>query len=136
MRLLALWILTLPILPGAGWTQHSTSSGIYTREQSERGEVLYARACASCHGPSLQGGAQASPLIGSGFSASWEGRRLVELFELMRLSMPGDDPGSLTLQQNVDLLAYVLRANKFPAGVIALPADRTRLEQITFSTKR
>jgi mono/diheme cytochrome c family protein len=116
--------------------QRSTWSGVYSKAQARRGLAVYARACASCHGPTLQGAEQAAPLTGAAFSANWDGRTLGELFELMRQSMPGDDPGTLTAEQNADVLAYMLSVGNFPAGDAALSGDRAALDTITFATKR
>src|SRR5262245_5953391 len=45
-------------------------SGVYTDAQARRGEALYAKYCASCHGNQLQG-ASSSALTGSRFMAKW-----------------------------------------------------------------
>jgi hypothetical protein len=44
--------------------------------------------------------------------------------------MPANDPGRLTIQQAVDLTAYLLQAAKFPAGPTGLAADEAALKQI------
>src|SRR5688572_22730751 len=69
--------------------------GVYTNEQADRGEKLYAQYCAQCHGDALGGVESAPPLTGSAFASNWEGLPLGELFERMRSSMPQDKPGSL-----------------------------------------
>lgn len=129
-------VVMLGLGSSSGAAQRSVWSGVYTKSQAQRGQLIYVRACASCHGSSLQGAEQAAPLTGASFAANWNGRTLGELFEIMRLSMPGDDPGTLTPEQNADLLAYMLSVGKFPAGNVALPGDRTVLDTITFATKR
>ena len=58
----------------------------------------------------------APPLAGSEFLASWNGLTVGELFDRMRQSMPQDEPGRLSRQQNSDILSYMLAANKFPPG--------------------
>ena len=114
----------------------SVWSGVYSQAQAQRGQAIYARACASCHGPTLQGVEQAAPLTGPAFAANWNGRTLGELFEIMRRSMPGDDPGTLTAEQNAAVLAYMLSVGRFPSGDTALSGDRTALDTITFATKQ
>jgi quinoprotein glucose dehydrogenase len=127
--------LCVGYVSGAG-AQQSTWTGVYAREQAKRGQALYAQECASCHGPSLQGAEQAPALTGPSFAANWNGRTLGALFETMRLSMPSDDPGKLTVQENADLLAYMLAVGKFPASSTELPADRDALDQIVFLTTK
>jgi hypothetical protein len=39
-----------------------------------------------------------------------------ELFERTRKTMPQSKPGSLTRDQNAEILAYILSVNRFPAG--------------------
>ena len=117
--------------PGSLW------DGVYTDEQAERGSVLYSQKCASCHGDHLQGKRPQTPaLTGSGFKGNWNGETVDDLFEKIQTAMPADKPGSLSRQQNADALAFILRANEFPAGQAQLPADADKLKQIRFEAER
>ena len=105
--------------------------GVYTREQSDRGEKLYADRCAKCHGDGLQG-IEASPaLVGPAFYANWDGETLDALFERIRTSMPQDRPGSLTRTENADLVAYMLRVGAYPSGTLKLDPQGGALTRIT-----
>lgn len=97
--------------------------GVYTREQSDRGEKIYADRCAKCHGDTLQGIEAAPALVGARFYSNWEGETLDALFERMRTSMPQDRPGALTRTENADILAYLLRVGAFPSGKMTLDAQ-------------
>ena len=110
--------------------------GVYTKEQSDRGEKLYVQYCSRCHGDGLGGVEAAPPLTGSVFAGTWEGAPLADLFERMRMSMPQDKPGSLSRAQNADILAYMLRVGEFPAGEKALDGQAGALAQITFRMYR
>ncbi len=110
----------------------SVWDGIYTDEQARRGGPLYEQYCASCHGPDLSGGEMAPALGGSGSSANWDGLSVGDLFERMRASMPQNDPGKLSRQQNADVLAYILSRNKFPAGKTELGRETEVLNQIRY----
>jgi len=101
---------------GAQDTSKSVWDGIYTQAQADRGKQLYSDACASCHGPELTGGEMAPPLVGGDFQSDWNGLSVGDLFERMRISMPQNAPGSLSAQQNADVLAFMLSQNKFPVG--------------------
>jgi mono/diheme cytochrome c family protein len=115
----------------------SVWDGVYTSEQGKRGQPLYNKYCASCHGEQLTGGEDSPPLTGGAFLANWNGLTVGDLFERIRISMPQNRPGRLTRQQNADILAYLLSANQFPAGEAELPAGTERLKQIRFeSTKK
>jgi mono/diheme cytochrome c family protein len=108
----------------------SVWDGVYTQEQAERGHSLYNRHCASCHGDTLAGGDVPPPLAGSDFLANWNGLTVGDLFERVRRSMPQDDPGRLSRQQNADVLAYIFSFNKFPGGKTELEHDTELLKQI------
>jgi mono/diheme cytochrome c family protein len=120
-----------------GGAMQSVWDGVYTEEQAKRGQPLYDKYCAACHGEQLTGGEDSPPLTGGAFLANWNGLTVGDLFERIRVSMPQNRPGCLTRQQNADILAYVLGANQFPAGQAELPGETERLKQIRFeSTKK
>jgi quinoprotein glucose dehydrogenase len=110
--------------------------GIYTEEQATRGKGLYSQECASCHGGELTGGEMAPPLAGGEFMAGWDGLTIGDLFERVRISMPQNAPGSLSGQQNADILSFMFSANKFPAGQTELPKEAGILKQIKFEVKK
>jgi mono/diheme cytochrome c family protein len=116
--------------------EKSVWDGIYTQEQADRGKQLYADTCASCHGPELTGGEMAPALVGGDFSADWNGLTVGDLFERIRISMPQNAPGSLSGQQNADVLAFILSANKFPVGTTELPKESMILKTIKYEPKK
>ena len=111
-------------------TSRSVWDGVYTDEQTKRGEALYARECASCHGDLLTGGEQAPPLAGGEFLSNWNGLTVGDLFERVRKTMPLNKPGKLSREVNADILAYMLAVNKFPAGQTELSHNAEMLKQI------
>ena len=94
----------------------SVWEGVYTEAQAERGKTAYTASCASCHGPDLAGGGEASPLAGPEFLAGWNGLPVAELFERARTTMPIQAPGSLDPAAYADILAYMLKVSGLPAG--------------------
>jgi mono/diheme cytochrome c family protein len=106
--------------------------GVYTAEQAKRGEPLYAQQCASCHGQDLTGGEMAPGLVGGEFSSNWNDLSIGELFERIRLSMPQNSPGSLSRQQDADILAYMLARAGAPSGAAELPTQTDVLNTIKF----
>jgi mono/diheme cytochrome c family protein len=96
--------------------------GVYTDAQAKRGAALYTQHCEPCHGSSLEGSDLAPPLTGGPFDSHWNDMALFELFERMRTSMPANAPGSLSPQENVDVLAHLLATSKFPTGSAELAA--------------
>jgi quinoprotein glucose dehydrogenase len=120
----------------------SVWSGVYSEQQAKRGEALYKQECATCHGDALEGNGQTEraqklermlpPLSGDVFKGNWNGRPLSDLFDKMKRTMPRDDPGKISLNQNADILAYLLKFNGFPAGKAELPADPSLLTETIF----
>jgi S-disulfanyl-L-cysteine oxidoreductase SoxD len=125
----------VPLLCLATLAQTASRSvwdGVYTEEQSERGEAAYRAACAKCHGDTLTGGEAAPPLAGGEFLSNWNGLTMGDLFDRLRVSMPADRPGTLTSAQNSDILAYLLHVNQFPAGKAEMERQPEILKQIRF----
>ena len=104
----------------------SVLEGIYTNTQANRGQVLYHNVCESCHAPDLAGGKVVPEMVGQTFVARWSGQTVGDLFERVLVSMPEDDPSSVSRQAKADIVAFVLRVNGFPAGDAEL-ADRTEV---------
>jgi quinoprotein glucose dehydrogenase len=75
------------------------------------------------------------PLTGGGFMANWDGLTLGDLADRIRVSMPLNSPGSLSRQQTVDVIAYILRFDQFPAGKEELPRETPALKQILFKAR-
>jgi mono/diheme cytochrome c family protein len=106
--------------------------GVYTEEQAKRGEALYAQYCASCHGPDMAGGEMAPGLTGGEFTANWNDLSLGDLYERIRISMPQNAPGSLSRQQNADILSFILHKMNTPVGSAELPTQTEALKEIKF----
>jgi mono/diheme cytochrome c family protein len=113
----------------------SVSDGVYTEEQAKRGEALYGERCGSCHGLTLTG-KDGPPLAGDTFIANWSGLSVGDLFERTRISMPQDSPGSLSRAENADVVAFVLKFNKYPAGERPLATEAEALRQIQIVAPR
>ena len=110
--------------------------GVYTEEQAKRGEPLYTKTCASCHGPDLAGGDKGPPLAGAAFAAVYDGKKMGDLSERMRTTMPVDSPASLTRAQNADILAFMLQKAGAPAGQTSLPTNVDQLNSIKYAAKK
>lgn len=102
----------VPTDVGTGW---------FTAEQAQRGKRAYEANCAVCHHVSLLGEQYAPALKGSSFLRKWAGQSVGDLFMFVSEQMPLTAPGSLTDQQYIDIVAYVLSQNDLPAGGTELP---------------
>ena len=114
----------------------SVWDGVYTDEQAARGGTLYSERCAQCHAPDLSGGETAPALASSDFKSNWSGLPVDDLFERTKISMPGDDPGSLSRPQTADILAFVFSRNGFPAGRSELAREAEVLKRIRFEATK
>lgn len=108
----------------------TVADGVYTADQADRGQSLYESNCATCHGGDLSGGESAPPMAGPEFLSTWKGKNLGGLFNRVRLTMPADEPGSLSPDENAEIIAYMLKVNQFPAGSVALPDQFEQLKEI------
>jgi len=54
-----------------------------------------------------------------------------DLFYIIRTLMPYGQPAALSKQEYIDITAYILMVNGYPAGGQPLPLDPRILKQIT-----
>ena len=76
------------------------------------------------------------PLVGGAFTSNWNDLTVGDLFERIRTTMPLDKPGRLTRQQNADVIAFMLKANGWPAGSAELASDPAALKQIRIAAAK
>jgi mono/diheme cytochrome c family protein len=107
-------------------------SGVYSDAQAKRGSDIYANQCSSCHGPDLAGLDTAPPLAGADFNTDWNDLTVNDLFERIRVSMPADQPGTLSRQDVADVVAFLLSKGNFPAGQTDLPTQAEMLKDIKY----
>lgn len=93
-----------------------------------RGRDIYAGMCAGCH--------PAVTHVGPVFTALWAGKPLSELYNFIKVQMPKNDPGSLSLDSYVDVITYLLRLNGMPVGYDELPVDSLALAKIRIDSSR
>ena len=86
----------------------SVQSGVYTEEQAERGAKIFEETCVSCHKPGEFGD--------GAYMDGWSGQTVHDMIELIRTTMPQDNPGSLKRKDYVDIVACFFRMNGLPAG--------------------
>ena len=108
--------------------ERTTRSGVYNAVQVERGRNIYLGYCRSCHTVETHTGPK--------FEATWSGRPLSDLFLFMQEKMPKNEPGSLSDDEYVDVMTYVLKMNRMPAGKAELPVDTAALGRIRIAFPR
>jgi mono/diheme cytochrome c family protein len=111
----------------------SVLDGVYTAAQAERGATAYAENCARCHRDDLRGNPEAQALTGTRFIETWREDSLFSLFDHMATRMPREPRTTLPTPTYVDIVAFILQFNGYPAGREELTADNLR--QVTFVDK-
>jgi mono/diheme cytochrome c family protein len=115
--------------PAVSGPMASVWDGVFTGAQATRGQAAYEGACGICHGRRLNGAPDdpdmrsTPPLARARFLRVWDGRSLATLFEYTRATMPEDNPTSLTEQEYVDVVAYMLTVGGMPVGDDELRPD-------------
>jgi cytochrome c5 len=105
--------------------QKTTRDKVYSKEQAARGATLYAKHCERCHDPAKvpEGKKPGPPTIGPKFLDAWQDRNLGELFSTIFTTMPSDGSTTLSVDETLDAVAHLLKANGFPEGATPLKND-------------
>jgi mono/diheme cytochrome c family protein len=132
--LICVWSTVLAIAAGQqGGPPRTVLTGVYTVAQAERGANAYTENCARCHRDDLRGNPEAQALTGTRFTETWREDSLFSLFDHMATRMPREPRTTLPTPTYVDILAFILQFNGYPAGPEELTADNLR--QVTFVDK-
>ena len=119
----------------AAQTTKSVWDGVYSEAQAGRGKKSYITNCAACHNEGLQGGDLAPALKGEEFLLRWTDHSMFEFVDRIQKTMPQDNPGGLSAQENADIVAYILQVNRFPTGQGDLPSEEAALKGIAIAKK-
>jgi polar amino acid transport system substrate-binding protein len=93
------------------------TSALYTDAQAQKGIDPYEAKCGMCHGANLEG--QSGPtLLGPTFTSHYE--TVGDLMQFIVQNMPMDNPGMLSHEDYVNILAFILLKNGWPSGSQAL----------------
>lgn len=102
----------------------SIFDGVFTQAQAERGKTAYEDRCATCHGLDLKSDSGAPNLVMPAFRFGWHGRTIAQKLQQIRTTMPQGSPESMSDQEYLDVIAYILHFNKYPAGDRELDASQ------------
>ena len=104
----------------------TTNDRIYSKQQAKMGESLYKDNCLICHDNKYF-----RPVF-----RAWEDQSLHTFYLVMSSSMPESNPGSLSRQEYIDILAYMLSLNRYSSGKEALLPSTEILSNITISARK
>lgn len=129
----ALMPLALALVASAAFTTQTISAqsapGVYTEAQAKAGLAIYTAQCSMCHGVKLEG-VSGPALAGSAFISKWNGQSADDVRDIIASQMPLTAPGSLKPAEVLNVLAYILQQNKYPAGSAALTAPTSKKTKI------
>jgi len=101
--------------PSTNTGRKTVWDGVYTDAQAARGRAQYEASCSSCH--------ESGPRKDGAFMRVWSETDVDDLFSQIKLSMPAGAPSSLIDSAYLEIVAYMLQVNAFPAGPNELNAD-------------
>jgi mono/diheme cytochrome c family protein len=136
LSVVACWLCAVTVRVDAQ-TKKTVWDKVYSEEQASKGKVEYETHCEVCHQKDLTGrasGGEGAELVGNVFARKWEFQNLNQLFSEIKKRMPRDNPGTLSDEGYLNIVAYMLQVNKFPAGD-PLELDAARLGGILFTSK-
>ena len=133
MRILAVasvtFALSCAVTLGArqpGGPTRTVLDGVYTTAQAERGAAAYTAHCSRCHRDNLRGNPEALGLTGARFIEAWREDTLFSLFDHMATRMPREPRATLPAPVYLDILAFILQFNGYPAGERELTVEQLK----------
>ena len=121
-------VFAVLVLIGAAALVHKPVSarplevGYFSTVQADRGQAAFGEHCAVCH--------ETTELSGTDFEYRWRRQTAWNLYRYVSQAMPEDLPGSLEDDVYVDLVAYLLQGNGYPAGDTELNPTRESLGEV------
>ncbi len=121
-------VFSLMLAPRSSFSSPQRDGG-FTDAQAVRGQSLYDKKCAACHGLQLEG-ASSTALAGGKFMSKWTGKSVDDLYYITKTQMPYGAGGTMKDQEYIDIVAYMLKANGYRPGAKELKADPAVLKQL------
>ena len=126
--LLSAWVAG----PGTAWAVDGSSTAppaLYTEAQAKIGFAKFIGNCAMCHGAHLEGRSGPS-LKGPNWANAKANYTVGEVFTVVSQQMPATGPGSLPNDDYVQIMAYLLQQNGYPAGTKPLQFDEAAASNV------
>jgi cytochrome c5 len=121
---LAAWVVAVgavavnPSAAAEPAAQKSTNDAVYSKAQADGAKAQFEKICAECHPFSEADKKKPKdvPLGGETFFENWTGRSVGEIATTIALTMPNDGSAVVTEEEALNLVAFILQKNGFPAG--------------------
>lgn len=107
-------------VPASSAGAHASGKpALYTAAQAKAGQHQFLDNCAMCHGPTLEGDVGPA-LKGKHFAPAKADYHVSDIFTIVSHNMPATQPGTLPHKTYVQVMAFLLQQNGYPAGSKAL----------------
>ncbi len=132
--------LALPVLahaqtePKVNGSAVKSSRAYYSAEQAKRGKDQYTQYCALCHMENLKGAGTVPALIGEDFLRDFYS--VNDLYIKVSVTMPGDNVHGLSNDAYLNIISYLLQANRFPAGAESLKSDAAAMKRMAILERK
>jgi len=131
VAVVAVTLVTATFGQTSGGNETTVRDGVYSADQAKRGRAIYVDKCATCH----DGGTMGPELWGDTFLAPRANKNVRTFYDRIQDTMPEDDPGSLTEIELLNIIAFVIQQNGFPAGDKPIP-NADALNRMKFVEKK
>ncbi|KGI78960.1 c-type cytochrome [Oleiagrimonas soli] len=96
-------------------TRVAAPPALFTEAQMAEGKAKFEDHCSQCHGPNLEG--RAGPALkGPLFASADADFHVRDIFTIVSQNMPATQPGSLSHEDYVQIMAFILSQNGYPSG--------------------
>jgi mono/diheme cytochrome c family protein/ABC-type amino acid transport substrate-binding protein len=102
---------------------------LFTAAQAKDGMQKYSDNCAQCHGDRLEG-VSGPALTGKLFASDKANLSVGDILTFIAVNMPATQPGSLPPDDYVQVMAYILQQNGYPAGTTALEFEPGKASKV------
>ena len=106
----------------AGPAEAANAVGPFTQAQVSAGRIQFLTHCTGCHNSYLLGNS-GPPLSGPVFLEDWAMKSTHQLFRFASTNMPLNAPGTLTEENYLNLVAYILAVNGAKPGAAPFTKD-------------
>ncbi len=106
----------------------AADGSLFSAAQADGGRDTFRAICTECH--------YSAEFSDSQFKFKWSRRSAGNLYEMIFTQMPESAPGSLSEDEAVGLVSYIMRMNGFEPGAAELAADRAVLDAISLAPIR
>ena len=103
------------VVPVVAPAASGSPPALYTADQAVAGKQKFADNCSQCHGDNLEG-MSGPALRGKLFAPPKANFHVGDIFTIVSQNMPATQPASLPHDDYVQIMAYILQQNGYPAG--------------------